>query len=140
MEELDEGAIRDYSIRIPRELLEKELLDQIQTIQTFQDIVRRQQQARQRLIYLLIRSRCQLGSNEAARLYHQLDTTMAALNKKKQALVDALELEGMDSVVLEDKSHEKQLEAALADLTPLTWYNHDGEDETGSSSKRQKVD
>jgi hypothetical protein len=120
-------------------------MEQIQTIQTFQDIIRRQQQARQKLIYLLIKSRCQFGSYEAAHLFNELQNTQTALQKKKQLLVDALELEGMDAVVMEDKAQDKLLEETLSDLSPLSWYNPNDDvdvDVTSSSSmaKRQKVE
>ena len=141
VEELEESTIQDYSRRIPTELLEMDWAEQIQTIQTFQDIIRRQRQARQKLIYLLIKSRCQLGSREAAQLFHQLDkTTMKGLKMKKQLLIDALELEGMDSVVLEDKAQEKLLDEALLDLSPLTWYDPNDDQDATSSAKRQKVE
>ena len=141
VEELEESTIQDYSRRIPTELLEMDWAEQIQTIQTFQDIIRRQRQARQKLIYLLIKSRCQLGSREAAQLFHQLDkTTMKGLKMKKQLLIDALELEGMDSVVLEDKAQEKLLDEALLDLSPLTWYDPNDDQDANSSAKRQKVE
>ena len=142
VEELEDSTIQDYSRRIPTELLEMDWSEQFQTIQTFQDIIRRQRQARQKLIYLLIKSRCQLGSQEAAQLFHQLDTTtMKALKKKKQLLIDALELEGMDSVVLEDKAQEKLLEESLSDLAPLAWYNpKDDDQDATSTAKRQKVE
>ena len=141
VEELEESTIQDYSCRIPTELLEMDWAEQIQTIQTFQDIIRRQRQARQKLIYLLIKSRCQLGSREAAQLFHQLDkTTMKGLKMKKQLLIDALELEGMDSVVLEDKAQEKLLDEALLDLSPLTWYDPNDDQDATSSAKRQKVE
>jgi len=141
VEELEESTIQDYSRRIPTELLEMDWAEQIQTIQTFQDIIRRQRQARQKLIYLLIKSRCQLGSREAAQLFYQLDmTTMKGLKMKKQLLIDALELEGMDSVVLEDKAQEKLLDEALSDLSPLTWYDPKDDQDSTSSAKRQKVE
>jgi hypothetical protein len=78
-------------------------------------------------------------------LFNELQNTQTALQKKKQLLVDALELEGMDAVVMEDKAQDKLLEETLSDLSPLSWYNPNDDvdvDVTSSSSmaKRQKVE
>lgn len=129
VETLDTATIRDYSIRIPQALLETDLPEAIQTIETFQDIIRKQQAARKTILNLLIKSRCQMGSEDAARLFFQLEETSKALQKKRQLLGDALELEGMDSEL--DKSN---LQEPLEELSSLSWYKGDGD------AKRQKVE
>lgn len=150
VEDLNASILRDYSVRIPKELLEMDWMEQVQTIQTFQDIVKRQREARQQLLHLLIKSRCQFGSHEAAALFHQLETTHANLQTKKLQLADALELEGLDDVVLQDKTNNKTLEDAMAELTPLPWYKANtagtgagaegGEEVLNDSAKRQKIE
>lgn len=132
VEDLDKSTIRDYSIRVPSKLLELDLEEQYQTIRTFQEIIGKQQTAREQLIFLLIKSRCQFGSEEAAKLFFELKETSQQLKKRKQLLVDALELEGLDAEM--DKT---DFEESLKDLPPLTWYNPDGAE---TDAKRQRVD
>jgi len=132
IDDLDKATIRDYSIRIPAKLLELDLDEQFQTMKTFQDIIRQQQAAREKLILLLIKSRCRFGSDEAAEQFLKLQKTSEQLKKRKQFLVDALELEGLDTE-LDTTDFEKSLE----DLPPLTWYNPDS---SVNDAKRHRVD
>lgn len=103
-------------------MLETDLDDQLQTIKTFQDIIRQQQAARQKLIYLLLKSRCQFGSQEAAEQFYQLKDISTKLRRKRQLLGDALELEGLDNE-LDHTDFEKPLQ----DLSPLSWYTPSNE-------------
>jgi hypothetical protein len=140
-EDLDEATIKDFSMRMPTKLLELDLEEQCQSIATLQDIVRKQHAAREKLIYLLLKSRCQFGSKPAAKLYLELEATSVKLKQRKQLLVDALELEGMDAE-LDTTDFDKTLQA----LAPMAWYQPDDEtkEETTSgdadSAKRQRVD
>jgi hypothetical protein len=124
-DEFDAATIRDYSMRIPSKFLDLDLQEQVQTIQTFQELVKKQQAARQKLIYLLLKSRCQFGSQTAARNYFQLQETSQKLQRRKQLLSDALELEGLDAeIVLGDGStnNTNNFEKELDRLPPLSWY------------------
>ena len=58
--------------------------------------MKQQQEARKQLIRLLIQSRCQFGSNEAAEMYHSLDGMLETLKERKHLLSDAMDLEGLD--------------------------------------------
>eukprot|EP00934_Nitzschia_sp_Nitz4_P001945 Nitzschia sp. Nitz4//scaffold55_size114948//35827//37150//NITZ4_003893-RA/size114948-processed-gene-0.38-mRNA-1//1//CDS//3329554506//1945//frame0 len=131
-EEYDEAVVRDASMQIPSKLLELDLDEQLQTLQTFQDIVRQQQAARQKLIYLLLKSRCQFGASEAAKQYTDLKDVSARLKRRRQALGDALELEGLDNE-LDHTNYDEPLE----ELPPLSWYTGDSE---GGASKKARLE
>ena len=134
-EDLDAATIRDYSIRMPTALLKLDFEEQYQSIITLQDIIRKQRAAREKLIYLLLKSRCQFGSQEAAKQYMELEATSEKLKKRKRLLVDALELEGLDAE-LDTTDFEKSLQ----NLQPLTWYQSEVSDADTSGMKRQRVD
>lgn len=132
VEDLNKATVQDFSRRMPAKLLELDLDEQYQTIKTFQDIIRQQQAAREQLIYLLLKSRCQFGSQEAAKQFLDLQETSRILKKRKQLLTDALQLEGMDAE-LDTTDFEKSLE----DLAPLAWYH---ENQNEPDPKRNRVD
>lgn len=134
VEDLDKATIRDFSIRMPTKLLEMSLDDQRQNIATLQDIIRKQKEAREQLIYLLLKSRCKFGADDAAKQFLDLAETSEKLKARKRLLKDALELEGLDT---ELDSSKKDLGKELEKLSPLTWYQPDGEE--GGDSKKQRV-
>ena len=82
VEDLTKATIQDFSMRMPAKLLELDLDEQYQTIKTFQDIIRQQQAAREQLIFLLLKSRCQFGSREAAKQFSDLQETSSILKKR----------------------------------------------------------
>lgn len=125
-EELSESTIEDYSKRMPDKLLDLDLEEQLANIATFKDIVLRQQEARQTLIALLLKSRCQFGSGEAAKEFYALASMSEKLKKRKQILTDGLELEGLDAEV-----DNTDVSADLSDLQELSWY----EQEEGPNKK-----
>jgi hypothetical protein len=141
LSQLDTASINDYSIRIPSTLLDLDIGEELVSLRVFQDIVQRQKMAREKLIYLLLKSRCQFGSTDAARDYNQMDTVvLKKLQKRKQMLSDALELEGLDtSQIADDKEEEmggknskgkkKKVTKEKEELPPLAWYKPDGDDE-----------
>jgi hypothetical protein len=120
-EELSEEIIQEYSKRIPSKLLDLDMDEQLNNIATFQDIVTRQQKARKTLIYLLLKSRCQFGSNQAAEKFFELQKMSQKLNKRKQLLTDALELEGMDTEI-----DNTDLTETISNLPELSWYESEG--------------
>lgn len=133
-DDFDKAMINEFSFRMPAKLLDVKFDAQRQTIATLQDTIRRQKTAREELIRLLVKSRCQFGSNEAARQYYDLQATSEKLRKRKQLLGDALELEGLDSE-LDTTNHEDTLKG----LKPLTWYEKSTEG-SGSSAKRKRIE
>ena len=140
-EELDAAMIRDCSIRMPSKLLDINLEDEIQTIQTFRDIVKKQKIARQQLIHLLIKSRCQFGSNDAAKEFFDLADKSKKLRQRQVILGDALELEGLDNEIV-TTDYGKELDG----LAKLGWYkpdegeNQDGEETAESAAKKARIE
>jgi hypothetical protein len=128
--ELPEAQVRDFSIRIPEQLLDMDLEEQLQNIRTLKDIVKRQREARQQLIFLLIKSRCKFGAEETAQTFVDLEETSKKLKERKNILTDAMALEGLD---FEADTSDKGSE--LVDLAPLEWFKAG---DTGN--KRQKIE
>lgn len=137
-QEIDEATIEDYSKRIPAKLLDLDMEEQIANIATFQDIVKRQRAARKTLIYLLLKSRCQFGSNQAAKEFLELPEVSEKLFKRKQLLTDALELEGIDTEDIDNSDVATSLESLKA-LPALSWYQPDGDNENTSASKKSRT-
>lgn len=137
-QEIDEATIEDYSKRIPAKLLDLDMEEQIANIATFQDIVKRQRAARKTLIYLLLKSRCQFGSNQAAKEFLELPEVSEKLFKRKQLLTDALELEGIDTEDIDNSDVATSLESLKA-LPALSWYEPDDESENTSASKKSRT-
>lgn len=124
-EELSADKARDYAMRTPDVLIDMDLEEQLQSIRMYRDIVKRQRAARKQLIIALIRSRCQFGAQEAAQGFENADRAREQLLKRKQVLMDAMELEGLD--VTEE---EKNLYSGDAtEFAPLQWYKKARTDE-----------
>lgn len=140
---LSEETIEDYSQRMPSKLLDLDLPEQKANIATFKDILKRQEEARKTLIHLLLKSRCQFGSDQAAKDFLELEHTSESLKKRKQFLTDALELEGLDSEIVDTTD----LYEGLSKLPKLSWYDgaaaaaakEDDNGEGGPNNKKQKV-
>lgn len=135
---LDVSQVNDYSVRIPSSLLDLDVDEELSGLRMFQDIVSRQKLAREKLLHLLLKSRCQFGSVEAARDYDQMGSVvLEKLKKRKQLLGDALELEGLDptQIIAADDGHgekaksRKQRRGGDSEeepLPPLAWYRPEG--------------
>jgi hypothetical protein len=139
LQELDATAVNDLSIRIPSNLLDLNIEEEMASLRTFQDIVQRQRKAREKLIYLLLKSRCQFGSDVAARDFYLMEGIEEKLKKRKQLLGDALDLEGFDVSEIDKDSKEKNSanEALEERLPPLLWYKP--EEMKESDSKKQRT-
>jgi hypothetical protein len=136
--ELDAGEINDFSVRIPSNLLDVNIDDELGSVHTYQDIVQRQKRAREQLILLLLKSRCQFGSQDAAKDFYATEAINERLKKRKQLLSDALELEGLDtSEIIDEDSKREKLEQ---DLPTISWYNPEGKDTAESETKKQRTD
>ncbi|KAG7360356.1 hypothetical protein IV203_035455 [Nitzschia inconspicua] len=142
MEELDTAKINDYSVRIPSSLLDLNMEEELNSVQTYQDILQRQKRAREELIKLLLKSRCEFGSQAAAKDYYATATISEKLRKRKQLLSDALELEGLDtSQIVDDKDDDKKKkkESMKDDLPSIEWYNpEEGEASSGTETETKK--
>jgi hypothetical protein len=83
---------------------------------------------------LLIQSRCDFGANDAAAAFYQGDRAKEELKKRKQILMDAMELEGLD-VDEEDKGQASEA-VVEEELPPFTWYK----EEDATAAKRQRTE
>ena len=119
--ELSEEQALKFAELIGDDILDTDLDEALLNVKTFMSLVQQQKQARQLLIQLLIQSRCQFGSDEAAEAFYSLDGILKELKERKQLLSDAMDLEGLDFEADESKE-EKKSQAAAAALGPLTWY------------------
>jgi hypothetical protein len=131
---LDAEKARAFSLKTSEALLDMDLDEQMQNVRNFRDIVERQRKARKELIHLLIQSRCDFGANDAAAAFYQGDRAKEELKKRKQILMDAMELEGLD-VDEEDKGQASEV-VVEEELPPFTWYK----EEDAMAAKRQRTE
>lgn len=135
LQELDTAMTNEFSIRIPSSLIDIDMTEETSSLNTFQDIIDRQKKAREKLIYLLLKSRCKFGSSEAAHEFCEIDNLVENLKKRKEALSDALELEGLDTneignnTVTKNTSSQVKKGSCEQKLSPLKWYKPDGSNE-----------
>eukprot|EP00581_Thalassiosira_minuscula_P011141 CAMPEP_0183719210 /NCGR_PEP_ID=MMETSP0737-20130205/12257_1 /TAXON_ID=385413 /ORGANISM="Thalassiosira miniscula, Strain CCMP1093" /LENGTH=570 /DNA_ID=CAMNT_0025948921 /DNA_START=39 /DNA_END=1751 /DNA_ORIENTATION=+ len=143
---------------LPDDVLNLDLKYARHSIQTYREAVRRQRKARLQCLHLLLRSRCSFGSMEAARAFCgasgkrkkdgsdaddnggdgddamgenniNMDEILDKLKKRKEILVDAMALEGLD---VEEDEEEKKMEKEEEALKPLDWFlKEEEEDEKG---------
>jgi hypothetical protein len=141
LKELDTAMTNEFSIRIPSVLIDMDINEESSNLNMFQDIVQRQQKAREKLIYLLLKSRCQFGSTEAARDYYEIDNVAENLKKRKEKLSDALELEGLDTSVINDSTETANKNSQQEEeLAPLAWYKPDNDNDNDDDDKSEEID
>ena len=126
----------DAEDKVPVEMLSKisdEVLDvdikyARQSLQNYREAIRQQRMARMHCLNLLLQSRCSFGSIEAARAFYGGDDAAGDVNmiaileklkKRKEILVDAMALEGLD---VEEDEEETKLAKEEEELTPLSWF------------------
>lgn len=115
--DIDEATARDFAERTAKDLIDTDVEDQLQSIRVFRNVVSEQIKARKLLINLLIKSRCKFGADEAASTFETSDRASGELRKRKQVLIDTMDLEG---VTPEDSKVSETTE--LSSLPPLDWY------------------
>lgn len=136
--ELTESKARELSVKTSERLLDMDIDEQIQNVRTFIEVVEKQREARRRLILLLVRSRCQFDAKEAAEAFYSLDKIEEELGKRKDTLMDAMALEGLD---FEEEQGDKKAKKKQRELAPLTWYlNEKKQQSEEPDAKRAKVD
>ena len=116
--EISEEQASKFAAILGDDILDTDMDEALENVQTFMSIVEQQQQARKQLIHLLIQSRCQFGSDEAAEAFHSVDGILQILEDRKQLLSDAMDLEGLDF----EEDNANETDNAEATLEPLTWY------------------
>lgn len=116
--ELSAEQATKFAAMLDDDILDTDMDDALSNVKTFLSIVEQQQQARMQLIHLLIQSRCQFGSDEAAEAFYTVDDILEKLKERKQILSDAMDLEGLD---FESESKKRSVDSEVP-LEPLTWY------------------
>ena len=111
---------------LPDEVLDLDIKYARQSLQTYREAIRQQRMARLQCLHLLLQSRCSFGSVEAAHAfcggnvgYVSMNAVLERLKKRKEILVDAMALEGLD---VEEDEEEKKLEKEEEELKPLSWF------------------
>lgn len=118
-DDITEDQVQTLSVQLTDNVLDIDLDEALQNVDTFRELVQKQHAARQRLVNLLLKSRCHFGSNEAAEAFFGLDEIQEKLQRRKELLSDAMDLEGLD-VEEGDKTEDKDI---VKQLAPLTWYD-----------------
>jgi hypothetical protein len=126
--EVEEAAVEKYSLELRDEVLDLNIEEALDNVRSYREIVLKLRAARKKLFHLLVKSRCEFGSEEAARAFFELDGVSEKLKKRKELLADAMDLEGLELPKEETEEVTKELEG-------FSWYNPDEPE-----AKRQKVE
>lgn len=125
---------------LPDEVLDLDINYVRRSLQTYKEAIRQQRTARVQLLQKLLQSRCSFGSMDAARAFCggedsnvSMDTILEQLKKRKETLVDAMALEGLD---VEEDDEEKKLAREEVDLIPMAWFP--GQSEQGGTIDAEK--
>lgn len=129
---------------LPDDVLDMDLSYVRHSLQTYKEAIRKQRLARVQLLHMLLQSRCSFGSMEAASSFRgcdnsdvSMDTILEKLKKRKETLVDAMALEGLD---VEEDEEEKKLAVEEMELLPLSWFpGGDNDAEKEPADKKLKA-
>ncbi|KAL7539162.1 hypothetical protein ACHAXR_009724 [Thalassiosira sp. AJA248-18] len=130
----------DSLSKLPDEVLDLDIKYARKSLQSYREAIRQQRKARLQCLQLLLASRCSFGSMDAARSFcgsggsggtadnsdndggssaMDMDTVLEKLKKRKEILVDAMALEGLD---VEEDEDEKKTMKEEETLKPLSWF------------------
>jgi hypothetical protein len=126
--ELEEADVEKYSLELSDEVLDLNIEEALDNVRSYREIVLKLRAARKKLFHLLVKSRCEFGSEEAARAFFELDGVSEKLKKRKELLADAMDLEGLELP-------NEEIEETTKELEGFSWYNPDEPE-----AKRQKVE
>ncbi len=98
---IESNGVTDESINlnsftIPDEILDYDISDAIANIKIHRQVIEQQKECRQKVIELLVKSRCEFGSKDDAELFYTLDDISKSLHDRLGQVKDAMELEGID--------------------------------------------
>ena len=127
MPQVDESKIEFYSRALDSNIIDLSVEEALDNIRSFREIVKKLKVARKRLFDLLIKSRCEFGSEQAAKAFLDINELTQKLKKRRELILDAMDLEGMEPPQEKSEEPKKELEG-------FSWY-----DPLESSTKRQKV-
>jgi hypothetical protein len=125
--ELDSEKVEHYSLCLSEEILEMNIEEALENVRSFREIARKLKAAREKLFNLLIKSRCDFGSQQAAQKFYDLEEFNDKLLKRKELILDAMDLDGIEPPKEEE-------EEAIKEFDTFAWFNPDE-----SNSKRQKI-
>jgi len=92
-------ALKSLDVQaLPDEFLDVDVDQALDSLRLYKNIIAKQKEARKKCIELLIKSQGEIGFSclEAAKLYYTMDSKLTFLNKRKEMIRDAMELEGLD--------------------------------------------
>lgn len=111
------------------EFLDLPLREALQTIEHYRNAIQHQYTARRHCVELLLKSRCQFGSKEAAEEFYSLQDKIKLLQQHISLLQDAMELEGLDFENVKKEEDEAMdsddnltMDQRLQSLESLSWY------------------
>ena len=121
--ELSDSTAREFVNIMNEQLLDMNIMEQLENVKTFMELIQRQRKARETIHHLLMASRCQFGADDvAATYYSNMNEVYTTLKQRAQILADAMDLEGFEV---------QPVNPAIAAMTqldnellPFPWYNH----------------
>ena len=115
---------KDSTDNFRDEFLDLNLKEALHTMKTYRDAIRHQCEMRKKCVHLLIESRCQFGSAEAAKEFLLWKDNLEKLSQLKLQLQDAMELEGcLDfETSTTSKEADEEEENPVDKLEPLVWF------------------
>lgn len=128
--------IESNSATIPDNILDLDIATALSNVKLHREIIKKQKEYRRQCIDLLIKSRCEFGSRDAAELFYTLDGIADTLKKRKALILDAMELEGLDFVepMEEDGDGEKVDDK---DLREFSWLSRESAE---LNAKKQRTE
>ncbi len=127
-------------LNLPDEVLDIDINYARNSLQMYKEAVRKQRTARMQLLQLLLQSRCSFGSVDAARTFYggdkgDINVILEQLKKRKETLVDAMALEGLD---VEEDEEAKKL--AREEFLTISWFpGEDNDTEIQLADKRLRT-
>lgn len=115
---VDDEKVDYYSRGIHSEILDLSVEEALENVRSFREIVTKLRAARLKLFHLLIKSRCDFGSKQAAQAFLDVEELTQKLQKRKELILDAMDLEGVEPP--DEKPGEPTKE-----LDGFSWYNPD---------------
>mmetsp|Transcript_9200 Transcript_9200/g.11592 ORF Transcript_9200/g.11592 Transcript_9200/m.11592 type:complete len:642 (-) Transcript_9200:38-1963(-) len=133
----DTTQILNEMPEMPDEVLDYDISNALSNIKMHRQIVQKQMEQRKKSIELLIKSRCDFGSSDAAEMFYGLGDILDTLKKRKAQILDAMELEGLDFEGLDDeigRNEEKD-----DDTTTFSWFSKE-EAKIRQDTKKQRIE
>jgi hypothetical protein len=126
---------QDIISMIPDDVLDLDIDTCLNNVRLHRDIILKQKQLRQECTTLLIQSRCEFGSHDAAVAYYtSVDDLIKRIESVQEKISDAAELEGLD---FENNVSEEQ--EKVHKLKDFDWFSKQHVNEDHGARKKQKV-